>query len=210
MALPLAFRERIEQMERTRNERLSLLQSEKELQHSQSQLLASRFSNITSIEQRCLKLDRKIASHYYIVSFLKSRLHQLDAHYLHNLQKYRDLKDEVEDLEEMEKAKQSYYSLESGEMEEFREQVGNFQVECQVQVEELRSHGNELKTIFAALQGNLNHSNNSEIAAAEMRKKELLAIKENLERSLAMNYQLQEQLTKQLLSTLMDQSQEKM
>lgn len=113
-------------------------------------------------------------------------------------------------MEEIEKAKQSYYSLESGEMEEFREQVGNFQVECQVQVEELRSHVNELKTIFAALQGNLNHSNNSEIAAAEMRKKELLAIKENLDRSLALNYQLQEQLTKQLLSTLMDQSQEKM
>ncbi|CAN4116081.1 unnamed protein product [Withania somnifera] len=196
MASPLAFRERLEQMERTRNERISLLQSEKELQNTQSQLLASRFSNITSIEQRCLKLDRKIASHYFIVSSLKSRLHQLDAHYLQNIQKYRDLRDEVENLEEIEKAKQSYYSLESEEMEKFREQVGNFRVECQVQVEELRSRMNELKTIFSALQGNLNHSNSSEIAA-------------NVERSLALNYQLREQLTKQLLSSLMDRSQEK-
>ncbi|KAK4358955.1 hypothetical protein RND71_021184 [Anisodus tanguticus] len=149
-----AFGERVEQMERTRKERLSLLQLEKEVHHSESQ-------------------------------------------------------DEVEDLEEIEKEKERYYSLQTGEMEEFRDQVENFLVECQVQVEELRSHVNELKTRFSELQGNLNHSNNSEIAAAEMRKKELLSIKENLEKSLALNYQLQEQLTKQLLRTLMDQSQEK-
>ncbi|KAJ8551296.1 hypothetical protein K7X08_000666 [Anisodus acutangulus] len=204
-----AFGERVEQMERTRKERLSLLQLEKEVHHSESQVLASRLSNITSIELRCLNLHRKIASHHFLLSSLKSRLHHLHPHYLHNLHKYRDLKDDVEDLEEIEKEKERYYSLQTGEMEEFRDQVENFLVECQVQIEELRSHVNELKTRFSELQGNLNHSNNSEIAAAEMRKKELLSIKENLEKSLALNYQLQEQLTKQLLRTLMDQSQEK-
>ncbi|XP_016478425.1 uncharacterized protein LOC107799790 [Nicotiana tabacum] len=209
MAIPSAFRERLEQMEQSRNERLSILQSEKELQQSKSQVLASRLSNIASMEQRCLKLDRKIASQYLFISSLKSRLHRLDADYLQNLQKHRDLKDEVDNLEELEKEEQSYYSLGSREMEEFREQVGNFLVECQVQVEELRNHVNELKARFAQLLGNLNHSNNSEIAAAEMRKTQLLATKENLEKNLALNYQLREQLTNLLLSTLMGQNPEK-
>ncbi|PHU15634.1 hypothetical protein BC332_16839 [Capsicum chinense] len=205
MALPSAFRERVEQMEQTRNERLSLLRSEEELQHSKSQHLASRFSNITSIEQRCLKLDRKIASQYFTISSLKSKSHQLHAQYLHDFQKYRDLKDEVEELEEIEKEKLRYYSLECGEMEKFKEKVGDFMVECQLQLEELR------KTISSSgqVQGKLNHSNNTEIATVDMRKKELADIKENLEKSLALNYQVQEQLTKQLVSILMEQSQEK-
>ncbi|XP_059279687.1 uncharacterized protein LOC132033665 [Lycium ferocissimum] len=209
MALPSAFGERVEQMEETRKERLSLLQSEKELQHIKYQLLASRISNITSIQLRCLNLDRKIASHYFILSSLNSRLHHHNPNYQNKLNIYRDLKDEVEELEEIEKEKEMYCSLESGEMEEFRDQVGNFLVECQVQVEELRSHVNQLKTRFSELQGSLNHSNNSEIAAAEMRRKELVAIKANLEKSLALNYQLREQLTRQVLSALMDQNQEK-
>lgn len=59
------------------------------------------------------------------------------------------------------------------------------------------------------LQGNIRHSDNSELAAAEMRKSQLLAEKENLDRTLASNYQRRAQLQKQLQSILlMTQSQE--
>nr|XP_009789551.1 PREDICTED: uncharacterized protein LOC104237158 [Nicotiana sylvestris] len=62
MAISSAIRERLEQMEQSKNEPRSILQLEKELQQSKSQLLASKLYKIASMEQRCLKLDRKIAS----------------------------------------------------------------------------------------------------------------------------------------------------
>lgn len=59
----------------------------------------------------------------------------------------RYLKNEVEELQELEKEKQKYYASENKEMDEFKEQVGNFVVECQVQIEELRSHANEVSQL---------------------------------------------------------------
>ena len=56
------------------------------------------------------------------------------------------------------------------------------------------------------LQGNNGHFNSSEIAAAEVRKSQLLAAKENLSRSLASNYQIKAQLQKQLHSILSDKT----
>nr|GMD34977.1 probable kinetochore protein NDC80 [Ipomoea batatas]GME15646.1 probable kinetochore protein NDC80 [Ipomoea batatas] len=206
MALPSGFRERLEQMEQTRNQRLSLLQAEKELQITKSQVLAARLSNIRSLERRCLNLDLKISSQHFIISSLKSEMDRLDSDYLSTLQKVRYLKNEVEELEELEKEKQKYYASENKEMDEFMEQVGNFVLECQVQIEELRCHANELKSIFSELKGNLNHSNNSEIAAAERRKSELLTVKESVDRDLALNYQLREQLRRQLLNLLINQN----
>lgn len=47
--------------------------------------------------------------------------------------------------------------------------------------------------------------NNSEIAAAEMEKAQLVSFKENLDLTLASNYQLQAQLQKQLYSILRSQ-----
>lgn len=69
-------------------------------------------------------------------------------------------------------------------------------------------HGSffQLKSIFSELKGNLNHSNNSEIAAAEGRKSELLIVKKNVDRDLSLNYQLREQLRRQLLSLLINQN----
>lgn len=57
------------------------------------------------------------------------------------------------------------------------------------------------------LQGNVGCSDDSELAAAEKRKSELLAEKQNLECRLASSYQIREQLQKQLQSILMAQSQ---
>ncbi|KAL8192287.1 hypothetical protein R6Q57_027954 [Mikania cordata] len=57
MALSSTFKERLEQMEATRNQRLSLLQAEKKFQHNISQTLASKLSDIRYIDQRCLKLE---------------------------------------------------------------------------------------------------------------------------------------------------------
>jgi hypothetical protein len=47
-------------------------------------------------------------------------------------------------------------------------------------------------------QGGNEHFYNSEIAVAEKRKSELIAVKENLDRNLASNCQLRAQLQKQL------------
>lgn len=47
-------------------------------------------------------------------------------------------------------------------------------------------------------QGNNEYFSNSEIAEAEMRKSELIAVKENLDRNMASSYQLRAQLQKQL------------
>ncbi|XP_059665559.1 uncharacterized protein LOC132311585 [Cornus florida] len=206
MALPSGFRERLEQMEQTRNQRLSLLQAEKELQINKSQILASKLSNIRSMEQRCLKLDYKIASQHFIISSLNSQIDSLDSNNLHNLQQFRVLKSEVEELEELEKEKERFYGLKIREMEEFRAQVENFVVECGMQVQELRNIVNELKSSFMELQGNNGYWNNSEIAAAEMRKSELLAEKEKLDRNLASNCQIREQFQKQLHSILNTQN----
>lgn len=51
---------------------------------------------------------------------------------------------------------------------------------------------------------------NPQIAAAEMRRQALLAEKENLDRSLATNYLIREQLEKQLQSILVMQNRKRM
>ena len=59
------------------------------------------------------------------------------------------------------------------------------------------------------LKSNNRNSCNSEIAAAEMRRLELLAEKESVCRNLASNQQIKAQLQKQLQNILMTQTQEK-
>ncbi|XP_050287692.1 uncharacterized protein LOC126726472 isoform X2 [Quercus robur] len=146
MALSSAFRERLEQMEHTRYQRLSLLQAERELQASKSQVLASKHANIRAMEQRCLILDQKIASQNFKISALKSQIESLDAKYCSELQDLRVLKSEVEELEELEKERDRFYELKSCEMKEFKENVEKFVVECQMHVEELRNTVKEVMT----------------------------------------------------------------
>ncbi|XP_027089961.1 uncharacterized protein [Coffea arabica] len=209
MALQSAFRERLEHMEVTRNQRLSLLQSEKELQTIKSRDLASKLSNIRSMEQRCLKLDCKIASQHLVISSLESELHRLDSVYAEILQKIRTLKLEVEEMEELEKEKESYYNSQSQELEEFKAEVDSHIGNCQLQIQELRTQANELKSSFSKLQGSLNYSTNSEISQAETKKAELLAEKERLDKILASNYPVRDQLRKQLQNILADQEQKR-
>ncbi|XP_059436468.1 uncharacterized protein LOC132169452 [Corylus avellana] len=198
MALSSAFRERLEHMELTRNQRLSLLQAEKEWQANKSQVLASKHANIRSMEQRCLVLEQKIASQSFKISALKSKIETLDAKYCTVSQHWRVLKSEVEELGQLEKERDRFYELKSCEMKEFRENVEKFVVECRMRVEELRNRIKEHQTSLMKFQGGNEYFYNSEIEVAEKSKSELMAVKENLDRNLASNYQLRAQLQKQL------------
>ncbi|KAI3680953.1 hypothetical protein L6452_35733 [Arctium lappa] len=202
MALSSTFKERLEQMEDTRNQRLSLLQAEKELQFNKSQTLALKLSGIRHIEQRCLKLDHKVSQQQFVISYLKSQLDRLDSVYLDQIQQFRVLKSEVENLEELEKEKDKYFALKVRDVDEFRARAEIFGAQCQRRVEELRNCVNELNSSFIQLQHSAGYSNNSDIAAAEMRKSELQAAKDNLDRRLASNYRIKAQLQKQLKSFL--------
>ncbi|KAK3010841.1 hypothetical protein RJ639_011520 [Escallonia herrerae] len=115
---------------------------------------------------------------------------------------------EVDELEELDKEKDKYFASKTREMEEFRTQVEKFGGECRRSVEVLRYVVMELRSTFIELQGKSGCSNNSEIATAEMRKSELLGMKEKIERSLASNYDLRTQLQKQLQSILISQNQD--
>lgn len=66
----------------------------------------------------------------------------------------------------------------------------------------------QLKSTFTELKGNIGYSNNTQLAAAETRKSELLAVKQNLDRNMASSYQTKAQLQKQLRSILITQNQE--
>ncbi|KAI3800743.1 hypothetical protein L1987_28837 [Smallanthus sonchifolius] len=205
MAISSTFKERLEQMEDTRNQRLSLLQAEKELQLNKSQTLASKLSGIGYIEQRCLKLEHKVASQQFIISSIKSQLDHLDSVYLDQIQQFRVLKSEVENLEELDKEKDKYFALKAREIDEFRIRSEIFATECQRRVEEMRNCVNELNSSFIHLQHSAGYSDNSDLAAAELRKSELQAMKENVDRRLASNYETRAQLQKQLKSMLISQ-----
>ncbi|KAF8391071.1 hypothetical protein HHK36_023371 [Tetracentron sinense] len=208
MALPSAFQERLQQMEEIRNQRLSLLQAEKELQTKKYLLLASKLSNIRFMEQRCLMQEQKKAVLSFKILANKSEIESLEAKYQSAAQQFRDLKCEVEALEECKKEKENFYEMKSSEMKEFKEEVERCVSASRMQVQAMRNSVNELKSSLNELQGNNGYFNNSEIAAAETRKAELLAVKENLERSLASNYQLRAHFQKQLQSLLFSQNQE--
>lgn len=108
MTFSSSFHERLEQMDRTRIQRLSLLQvhfnfistcffynkyelkfihkhinfqAEKDLQAHKSRILAAKLANIRAMEQRCLLFDRKIASQYFNILSLKSQIENFEAKY---------------------------------------------------------------------------------------------------------------------------------
>ncbi|XP_065879947.1 uncharacterized protein [Euphorbia lathyris] len=198
MALSSAFRERLQHMEDTRNQRLSLLQGEKDLQVIKSQMLESKLVNIRSMEQRCLMLDRHIAFQRFEILNLKSEIQNLDSKYQSDSHQLRVMKRGMEELEEMQKEKERFYELKCHEMKAFREDVEKFVHESKSQVNELRNQANELKSIFVKLQGNNGYLSNAEIAAAEMRKTQLVGMKEDLERKLESNYQIRSRLQNKL------------
>ncbi|PQQ10019.1 myosin-9 [Prunus yedoensis var. nudiflora] len=198
MALSAAFRERLEHMEHTRNQRLSLLQAEKEVQENKSQALVLRIASMRATERRCLALDQKIASQSFKIWELRSEIDRLDEKNETDSHQLRVLKSEVEELEDLEKEKNRFYELKGSEMKEFKQNMERFAFECQMQVQDLKKGINEL----CQIPGSDRCTSDSEIAAAEMRKSELLAMKEELDRKLASNYQIRAQLQKQLQTIL--------
>ncbi|KAJ4965038.1 hypothetical protein NE237_016887 [Protea cynaroides] len=138
MVLVSAFQERLQQMKETRNQRLYLLQAEKELQSRKSLLLESKLSNIRSIEQRCLMLDQKNAVLNFKILGHRSEISRLEAKYQSMFQQFRNLKSEVEELEEYEKKKDRFYEMKRCDMEDFKGQVQRFILESHQQVQDLR------------------------------------------------------------------------
>ncbi|CAI8584320.1 unnamed protein product [Vicia faba] len=202
MAFSSSFHERLEQMDRTRIQRLSLLQAEKDLQSHKSRILASKLATIRAMEQRCLLFDRKIASQNFNILSLKSQIENLEAKYDSLSQEFRSLQNEVEELEELHKMKDGFYEAKKMEMKEFKDMAYNFVVKCELEVQSLRNEVNELRSSFMDLKGNKRNSCNPEIAAAEARRLRLLAEKENIYRNVDSNHQLKAQLQKQLQSIL--------
>ncbi|XP_017215420.1 uncharacterized protein LOC108193304 isoform X2 [Daucus carota subsp. sativus] len=137
--LPTGFKERLEQMELCRNQRLSLLQAEKEVQFTKSQVLASKISAIKLADHRCLNLQQQIASKHFVISSLKSRIDCLDSQYVDVSQQFRALKSEVQELEELEREKDKYFVSETKEMEGFKVELEKFAVESRKQVQELKN-----------------------------------------------------------------------
>ncbi|PRQ29470.1 putative herpesvirus UL139, cytomegalovirus [Rosa chinensis] len=197
-----AFRDRLEHMDHTRHQRLSLLQVEKESQANKSQELALKLASMGAMEQRCLVLEQKIAAQSFKIWALRSDIERLDAKYQSDLEKLRVLKSEVEELEGLEKERNRFYEVKGAEMKEFKQNVESFAWECQLQIENLKNGINEVKSSFVEFQGSDNCTSNCEIAAAEKRKSELLAMKEEVNRKLASNYQTRARLQKQLQTIL--------
>ncbi|KAM7257498.1 hypothetical protein ACFE04_013239 [Oxalis oulophora] len=158
MALSSSFRDRLEHMERTRNQCLSRLQLEKELQEEKSNLLSTKLTTVRSTEQSVLQ-------------------------------------SEIEDMEDLSKDKERLYQLNEVRMKEFRHEIERCVVDYRINVDGLKKRLDEVKSSF---QGNNGDSSNAEIAAAELRKAQLLAVKQNVDRSLASNYYMRAQLLNQL------------
>ncbi|XP_039065046.1 centromere protein F [Hibiscus syriacus] len=209
MALSSAFRERLEQMEHSRNERLILLQAEKELQANKYQVLDSKLARIRSMERSCLLLDQKIASQNFRIFALRAEIENLDAKYDSSSRQLKDLKSEIEELEEVEKERDKFYELKISEINEFRQNVERYSMETRNRVQELRNCVKELMSTFMELQGHNGYMSDAEIAEAEMKRAELLALKESLTRTLASNRQRKTELQKQVENMLVAQSQER-
>ncbi|CAJ1939625.1 unnamed protein product [Sphenostylis stenocarpa] len=209
MALSPAFQERLHHMDRTRIQRLSLLQAEKELQASKSRALASKLASIRASEQRCSWLDHKIASQHFKLLALKSQIENLEAKHDSLSLQLRLLQNEVEELEELLDKRESFYEAKRTEMREFKEIEERFVVKCRMEVESMRNKVNLLRSSFMELKSNSGDSCNPEITAAEMRRLELLAERDNVCRIIDHNHQIKAQLQKQLQTILMTQTQDK-
>lgn len=179
------------------------MKAEKELQANKSRILASKLANLRATEQRCLVLDQKIAYQNFKILSLKSQIENLEVKYESVSQEFRSLQNEVEELDELNKRKDSFYEAKRKEMNEFKEIEEKFVVKCRMEVESLRNRVNELRLSFTS---NNRNSCNSEIAAAEMRRSELLAEKESVCRNVASNHQIKAKLQKQLQNILSTQT----
>ncbi|KAJ0240069.1 Cytomegalovirus UL139 protein [Hirschfeldia incana] len=161
MALSAAFKERLDQMELTRNQRLHLLQAEKELQVEKSQILATKHASIQSIERKCLMLDQKIAAQNLKITILRSTIQDLDSKYHCSVQQLRTLKSEVEELKELDQEREKYYKLKCSEMNEFMQGVDRFRSANRLQIDNLRNQVKELSSTFEEIHNKNNYLRNT-------------------------------------------------
>ncbi|KNA08077.1 hypothetical protein SOVF_165950 [Spinacia oleracea] len=200
MALQPAFRERLEDMENTRNQRNSLLQDEKELQRSKSLLLSAKHAKIRLLEQRCLVLDKKFASDNFKISSLKSEIEFSDRQFQTCAQQLRDLKVEVEELEQLEEEREKIYAVKCSEMNAFKDEIQNYAEEIGRKVRELRCGREKLKSCYSGHQERNSETRNHDIQAAKARNSELLALKQNIASSLESNKRVRATLQVQVQS----------
>ncbi|CAA6665606.1 unnamed protein product [Spirodela intermedia] len=198
MALPSAFQERLQQMEATRNERLSLLQAEKELQRSKSQILSAKLSKLRCAERRCLLLERRRAEVRFQILARKAEIEAIEARYQSSTDLFRVLKCRTIELEEKEKTMDQFYETKTSEMGDFKELVRRRILDFRSEAQNLRVVVSELRSTLKELQERDGCVNNPELAAAERRKAELLTVEESLQKTLASNIQLRSSLQKQL------------
>ncbi|XP_042421140.1 uncharacterized protein LOC122009171 isoform X2 [Zingiber officinale] len=228
MAFPSTFQERLQQMEATRNQRLLLLQAEKELHLAKSQLLSKKIEDLRREECRCLLLKRRGTELACQILASKSEIDALEARHQAAACEYRDLKREIEELEEKEKTRDEFYNLRMSELEEFKESTRRFLLDNRDKVQKLQDSFWEntcdllamqlvlcnvmplqLKSTLNLLQGSDGYMDNGRIAAAETKKSELLAEKEKLEKYLISSDHLRTLLQKQLHKMLISQGKKK-
>ncbi|XP_042428791.1 uncharacterized protein LOC122015808 isoform X1 [Zingiber officinale] len=232
MAFPSTFQERLQQMEATRNQRLLLLQAEKELHLAKSQLLSKKIEDLRREECRCLLLKRRGTELACQILASKSEIDALEARHQAAACEYRDLKREIEELEEKEKTRDEFYNLRMSELEEFKESTRRFLLDNRDKVQKLQDSVSEyllqntcdllamqlvlcnvmplqLKSTLNLLQGSDGYMDNGRIAAGETKKSELLAEKEKLEKYLISSDHLRTLLQKQLHKMLISQDKKK-
>ncbi|KAL5989933.1 hypothetical protein ACLOJK_010828 [Asimina triloba] len=145
MALPSAFQGRLQQMEETRNQRLSLLQAEKDLQSERSLLLSARLSNLRRLEQCCLVLEQRNAALSFQILAKKSEIDVVNAEYQTIAQQIRNMKNETSKLEEVEKERQRFYDENTLEMKEFEDEVQRFVSLSSLEVKKLRNDVDDVR-----------------------------------------------------------------
>ncbi|XP_020100287.1 intermediate filament protein B [Ananas comosus] len=208
MALPSTFEERLQQMEVTLSQRLSLLQIEKDLQVAKSQLLATKLSSLRRMEQRRLLLERRRAELGFRILAARSEIDALEARYHAAAREIRAVKGEIEEVELRGKERDRWYEMKRLDMEEFKEMRTRFVAESREEVERLRNLVAELKSTLKDLQSKDGCSANAEIEAAEAKKSHPLAEKEKLDQKLASAYRFRTLLQKQIQQMFCSQNKE--
>ncbi|KAL5989935.1 hypothetical protein ACLOJK_010830 [Asimina triloba] len=134
-----------QQMEETRNQRLSLLQAEKDLQSERSLLLSARLSNLRRLEQCCLVLEQRNAALSFQILAKKSEIDVVNAEYQTIAQQIRNMKNETSKLEEVEKERQRFYDEKTLEMKEFEDEVQRCVSLSSLEVKKLRNDVDDVR-----------------------------------------------------------------